>query len=719
MRGACAHCGLPLGRRPLLVTVAGTAGTYCCIGCVLAQQVTRASGDDGHAAVVLVRLGVAVFFAMNVMMVTLPTYVPAVYGGDGVATDGPLFALLRWLAMAFAAPVLVLLGWPILAATWRAARSGFVSADALVVIGTAAAYALSVVNTVAGRPAVYYDTAAMLLVLVTLGRYLDARARADAGRLVRQTLGNQTARARRVRGEAVEELVANELVPGDVVLVTPGDAFPTDGVVLDGVGGVDEALLSGEAAPVTKVAGDRVAGGSCSVDGTFRVRVDATTAQSTTARIQALVDAALRERTRAERIADRVATALVPVVLVVAAGAGIWWARAEGPDRGLLVALAVLVVACPCGLGLATPLAIWTGLVASARRGVIVRSASVLERVGSLRTMLFDKTGTLTAGVPRVSRVDPCADLSADEVLSLAAALEAGLGHPVARGIVTEAQRRHLQWPSVAQLDVVPGRGVRGVVDGAMVAVGSPAWIAPHDGAEAVDRHREGTGVAVARNGGIAGMVWLEETVVPGTSEAIAGLRRLGLSVGLLSGDVRAAVLDRVFVPAEILVGMRPEDKVACVRAARRRAPVGMVGDGFNDAPALAAADVGIAIGDATDLTRVTADVIIVRGGVGQVSWLVGHARQVVRVARQNLAWAFGYNAIAVGLAAMGRLNPLVAALAMLASSLAVVANARRLRGSHEVAATGLRRGQEDTLEEPAQASLRGPALTPHPPAVG
>jgi heavy metal translocating P-type ATPase len=678
---ACTHCGLGLGRRAIDATVAGVAGRYCCVGCVLAHQVTGAHGDDARATGVLVRLGLAVFFAMNVMMVSLPTYVGAVYGGPGVRIDGPLFALLRWLAMGLAAPVLALLGGPIVGAAWQAARRGIVTADGLVVLGTVAAYALSVVNTLAGRPAVYYDTATMLLVLVTLGRYLEARARADAGRLVRATLAGPPLPVRCEADGEVREISPDALRPGDVVRIVPGEAMPADGVVVAGVGGVDESALSGESRPVAKRPGDGVAGGTCSVDGTFRIRVTAAVAESTVARIAAMTTAALRERTRLEGLADRVAAVLVPIVLAIAAAAGVWWARQDGVDRGVMVALAILVVACPCGLGLATPLAIWTGVTTAARRGLVVRRADVLERLAHVRRVLFDKTGTLTTAVPRIVRV---ASEEPDRVLALAAALEAGLRHPVARGVVAEAARRGIPVGTADAVEVVPGRGVRGVVAGHAVAVGSPEWIVGT--AEAVAS--EGTPIAIGVDGRLAAVLWLEEALVPGAAEAVGAVRGLGLDVGLVSGDTHATAVARLFALAERRTRLGPDGKVAAVREARDQGFVAMVGDGVNDAPALAAADVGVAVGDASDLTRLTADVLVVAGGVAALPWLVAHARRVVAIARENLAWAFGYNAIAVALAASGRLDPVVAALAMIASSVAVVANARRLRAPRAGAET-------------------------------
>ncbi|MEW6268701.1 MAG: HAD-IC family P-type ATPase, partial [Thermodesulfobacteriota bacterium] len=335
MQDACTHCGLLLGRRALRATVGGEAGRFCCVGCVLAMQVTRARGDAGAASSLLVRLGVALFFAMNVMMTSMPTYVPHAYGDAEAPLDGPLFLLLRVLAAIFALPVLAILGGPVLGAAAQALRRGRAGSDVLVLLAVLAAYALSLANTLAGRSEVYFDTAVMLLVLVTAGRYLEAQARAEAGRAIEATLGPRRGTACRLRDGRREEVAAAELRPGDVVEVSPGDAFPTDGVVVDGRAAVDESALTGESRPVVKHPGSAVAGGTCSIDGRLRVRVSAAASESAGARIEALVRAARRERSAAERLADRLAGWLVPLVLLLALAAGAWWTSHAGFDRGV------------------------------------------------------------------------------------------------------------------------------------------------------------------------------------------------------------------------------------------------------------------------------------------------------------------------------------------------------------------------------------------------
>jgi heavy metal translocating P-type ATPase len=667
----CAHCGLPLGRWP----VRGAEGRFCCYGCLLAAQVTRARGEAGAAAMIVVRLGLALFFAMNVMMLTLPAYAPYVYGASDA--EGPLFTVLRVLALVFTAPVLALLGGPILASAWR---GGGVNTDALIIGATGAAYVLSIVNTIAGRPGVYCDTAAMLLVLVTLGRWLEATARAEAGAAVRASLAPAPPHAVRLVAGQRELVAPTVLAPGDVVEVAPGAAFPTDGLVLDGVGAVDESALTGESRPVEKAPGRGVAGGTCSFDGLFRVVVTASAASSAAARIVALVDAARRERTAAERTADRLVARLVPAVAVVAGAAGTWWAAHTGLERGVLVALSVLVVACPCALGLATPVAVWAGLAAAARRGVIVRNAPVLERAAAVGHVLFDKTGTLTEGTPRVLAVDPAGGHTPEAVLARAAAVEHGLGHPVARAIERAAADHGIRLAAASDVRVVPGRGVRARVGREATAVGSLAFAAGETGIPVAGG--SDSSVAVVADRRLVGTLRLADAIRDSAAPALAALRGLDVATRLVSGDARAdALVPGLVARADAALGLLPEDKVAHVRRLRAAGgdAIAMVGDGINDAPALAAADVGIAIAAATDLARLTADVVIMGADLRKVPWLIAHARRVRRVIRENLAWAFAYNAIAVGLAAAGALTPVVASLAMLASSAAVVANARRL----------------------------------------
>jgi P-type E1-E2 ATPase len=372
------------------------------------------------------------------------------------------------------------------------------------------------------------------------------------------------------------------------------------------------------------------------------------------------------------------------VISVALAAAG-WWTLHTGIETGVLVGLAVLVVACPCGLGIATPVALWTGLVTAARHGVIVRSAPAFERAAGIKQVLFDKTGTLTERIPRLVAVEPAANsgLSAHDVLTRAAALDAGLKHPLAAAIAAawdaEGQR-------ATEVHVAPGRGVRGVVGGEHLTAGSVRFAAEDLGDAVVQRYAEmkGSVVLVWSPHRLLGALRFEEAARPEAVAALHGLRQAGLRCGLVSGDARAdAVVPSLIAAQDAALGLLPEEKVAHIRGARRQPGAGavaMVGDGVNDAPALAAADIGIAVGDASDLARMTADVAIVSNDLRRVPWLITYSQRVSRVMRENLFWAFAYNAVAVIAAAAGALNPLIASVAMLASSLAVVANARRLR---------------------------------------
>lgn len=690
MRESCRHCTLPLGGRVVASEIDGELHRFCCYGCLLAYQVTGASGEEGAASTIVIRLGLAIFLAMNVMMMSMPGYAPHIYGGDAAIFDGPLNQVLRWLAMIFALPVLLLLGWPIVRSFVVGGWSGGPAADALVLIAVAAAFGLSIDRTVAGTGAIYFDTAVMVLLFVTLGRYLEARARADAGHAIRADLTGRPTRSRRIVAGRVVDTAVDELKAGDVVRVHAGDMFPTDGIVVSGRGWVDEALMTGESRLIARRPGSRVAGGTCSADGSFDVRVVRPAAASAAARIEQLLDAARMTRSPLERWAERFAQVFLPATVAIAAAAGLWHGWYRGADSGILVSLSVLVVACPCALGIATPVALWFGVVAAARRGVILRDAGVLERADRVDRVYFDKTGTLTHRTPRLVHCRPLPGCrwSADGLLRRVAALEQGQNHPIARAVVGAAGGE-VELP-VRDVAVDPGRGIRGRVDAANLAVGTE-WYGDVESIPSDWREQSSDvgRVFVWEGRRCIGVLTFAEEPRSDAVEALRELRvAMALSVGVLSGDSSARAATSLAVDGVALeVGLSPADKLERIQDAVRQSrtaggAVLYVGDGVNDAPALAAADVGVAFGEPADLPRTAADALCVGDAVSAVPWLLRHSRRVVRVVRQNLGIAFGYNTVAVGFAAAGLLDPLIAAAAMLGSSLLVVANARRAGSS-------------------------------------
>lgn len=659
---ACTHCGLPVGRRGIEATVAGAPGRYCCYGCVLARQVTGASGDDARVGVLVVRLVLAGFLTMNVVMASMPSWVPAFYGDVG--TDGAGFVALRWLALCLAAPVLGLLGWPIVS-TLAGPKRLVTSADGLIMLGAVAAWLVSLVHLLRGRTEIFVDTACLVLVFVTVGRLVEARARARVGAALGRVEDPAAVVVRRRFGDAWVECPAGDLAAGDVIRIGPGEACPVDGVVERGTGGVSEAVLTGESAPVPMEPGSIVAGGGISVDGTFDVRVTARVSESARARIEALVRTALRTPSSGERLADRVAGYLVPAAALLAVLAGSWWWLHGGIDRGLMTALAVLVVACPCALGVATPAAIATALARAARSGVLVRSGDALERLGAVRCVVFDKTGTLTDTVPGVSVTTHVADVDPRRVIQVAAAVETHQPHPLARALAREAVRLGIDVPEATDVRLSPGAGVTGVVDGRRVVV-----------------HGAGGGAATVEvDGRCVGRLDVEERVRRSAPEALAALSAAAVDTWVLSGDRTGAALGSLLPVDRLRLGLSPEGKLDSLAALTEDFPggVAMVGDGLNDAPTIAAATVGIAVGSATDLARRAADVVMLTDDLRRIPWVLGLARRTRRVLARNLAWAGVYNVVALAAAAAGRLSPVLAAVVMLASSLSIIGSSRRL----------------------------------------
>lgn len=622
----------------------------------------------------------------------------------------------QWLAFALALPVQLLLGAAFYAGAWRQLRRGASNMDTLVALGSTAAFGFSVWVLLAGAGGhVFFMEAAAILTLITLGHTLEAAASARAGDALRALMQLASDTARRLEGLAEREVPVAKLRPGDRIVLRPGDRVPVDGEVATGTGAVNEAMLTGESAPVEKAAGAKVFAGAENLDGRLIVRVTATGDATALAAIRAAIERAQNSRADIQRLADQVSRVFVPAVIVIALATGLWWGLAYEHARGVHVvlagwlwrvpvpetplaagvihAVAVLIIACPCAMGLATPAAIMAGVNAAARRGILIRDGVALEKAGCINTVAFDKTGTLTEGRFEVAAVTPAGKATEAEVLATAAALAAGSTHPVSRAIAaagagSQQPRRWRDWREVR------GRGVEAVdvATGEVWRLGAPAWLAetgagsPGDRLEARPTSPGTTRVGLAVGGAVAGWFDLADQPKPAAAQVVAALRAEGLQMVMLTGDqpaAAAAIAAQVGIaPEDVRAGVRPEDKAAAIAALQRVGRrVAFVGDGLNDGPALAQADLGLAVGGASDVARGAADLVLLRADLPAVPEALGLARATLRTIRQNLFWAFFYNAAAVPLAALGFFSPVMCALAMGLSDLMVVGNALRLRG--------------------------------------
>ncbi|MGE5849754.1 MAG: heavy metal translocating P-type ATPase, partial [Candidatus Methylomirabilota bacterium] len=608
-------------------------------------------------------------------------------------SESAFLLILRVLSLLLSLPVFVLLGLPILVQSVRQIRQAVCTVDALIAVGAFAGLGLSVYNTLRNSPHIYADTAAMLLVLVALGRYLEASAKLKTAEGLRTLLDQVPQKTIRLRGGVSKEVLTDELRPGDLIQVLPGSVVPVDGRVIQGEGSVDESSLTGESRPVFKEVGDRMAAGTINLDGSLVVETERAATESTAARIARLLAEARMARGPAERLADRLAAAFLPMVLLLALGVFAFWSVRSGTEAALMASLSVLVVSCPCAFGIATPAATWTALGRAARRGVLVKNSATLEVLGSLRRAFFDKTGTLTTGAPGYggALIQHECPLPEAELLQRIAVLQSRVPHPLAHAFLAAVGEPKGD-PTLTDFRYHPGLGVEGTVGGSAqphLYVGSTRFMErarlqfdPAMASAATPVSGDATAVFVGWDGMVRGVLFFRERIREDAVPVLAGLRSLGVRSDVLTGDraVPSSTLRELPTSLEVKAGLLPEDKVREVQAARRSGErVVMVGDGINDAPALAAADVGIALGTGADLTREAADVNVLGADLGRVLWIIEYARKVRQTIRVNLFWAFAYNGVAIALAAAGRLNPLVAAAAMIASSLFILWNTRRL----------------------------------------
>lgn len=687
---ACDHCQLPVGAMAHEREVDGEARRFCCYGCCLAYQVGHGERDEPEAAWLLIRIGVGCFLAMFIMLFSL-----LLYSGTFGASEGGLVRIVHLVLWALATPLLVVLGGPFIHGAWRQARHGRLGADSLISIGAIAAYCYSAVEVVRAGDGVYFDTMTMVLVLFTLGRYLEALGRVQAMRSLAPMLAAERATVNVVADGGVASRPIQDVQAGTIVRILPGERIAVDGIVTDGNSECDEAVITGQPEAQFKLPGSRVHAGSINGHGALFVMATAPGTDTRWIRISRLVRASLAAKSRLGNLIDRAAAPFVPFVLLLAAATVWFWSARVPLEKALLGGLAVLVVACPCSLGLAAPLATALGIGRAARRGIVVRGGDVFERLARVRSVAFDKTGTLTQGRPQpVSLATDGA--SESEVLRRAAALAAGSEHAIARAVAALADAKGMAVPRALEVRVYPGAGVDGVVEDMPCAMGSGTfmarlgWSVPAALSSSACG-AECTRVYVGWAGRAHGLLALVDAPLPEARAVVASLQARGVETLLLSGDAPgavAAVAAALAIPAW-RAELTPEGKVEVLRSgAVGRGPFAMVGDGLNDGPVLAAASVGIAVGAATDLARESADVTLPLGGLASLPWLVQLGKDVRKSILANLAWALAYNAVALSLAVAGLLQPAIAAALMFGSSVVVVV--RSLRAGHESAAIGI-----------------------------
>jgi Cu+-exporting ATPase len=659
---------------PAVVSLAEIKGVIRDLGYRAEEE--RPAAAEGRLSPPVQRLLFAAAFTAPLFIVAMFLH----FRGDG------------WVMLALATPVQFGAGWQFYVKTVQGARRGILGMDALIALGTTAAYLYSLYELLFGRGHHYYfETAAVIVTLILFGRWLESRAKGRASAAIHKLLQLTPPTARRLLDGEERDVPVEEVRVGDRLLIRPGERVPVDAEVVAGASAVDESMLSGEPLPVSKGPGDAVVGGTVNQTGALTVVAAKVGADTVLAHIVRMVEEAQSSKAPVQKLADKVAGVFVPAVMAVAALTFAAWLVTGHPlEPAIIAAVAVLVIACPCALGLATPTAVTVGTGKGAELGVLFRDAESLELMGRVTVAAFDKTGTITRGAPTVVAYAAAEGTSADELAAYAAAVERLSEHPLAAAVVAGAEARGLEAPDAEDFVSTTGRGVAAAVGSERVLVGSVRFLQENgvplgglEGRRAEMERRGVTVVAAARGGRPLGLIGVADEVKAGAREAIAALAAHGLRTVMLTGDneaTAAAIAESVGI-SDVRARLLPADKLAVLKELKKRGEVvAMVGDGINDAPALAAADVGVALGTGTDIALEAADVALMSGDLAGVPRAYRLSRRTLRNVKQNLFFAFCYNVAAIPLAALGFLNPMIAAGAMAMSSVSVVANALRLR---------------------------------------
>ena len=647
---------------------------------------TRANADNQQQRLTRERWALLLAIAL-----ALPLVLPMLLAPFGVH-----WMLPAWVQFALATPVQFILGARFYIAAWKAVRAGAGNMDLLVALGTSAGYGLSLyqwANTAPGSmPHLYFEASAVVIALVLLGKYLESRAKRQTASAIRALEALRPERAIQLIDGQERDVAISALRLNDLVVVKPGERFPVDGEVIDGQSHADEALISGESLPVPKQPGDKVTGGAINGEGRLLVKTRALGAETVLARIIRLVEDAQAGKAPIQKLVDKVSQVFVPTVLVIAVFTLAGWLLAGAPlETALINAVAVLVIACPCALGLATPTAIMAGTGVAARYGILIKDAEALERAHEVTAMVFDKTGTLTSGTPRIAHLS-AVDGNEDVLLQWAGALQQGSEHPLAKAVLDACTARDLNIEAVAASQALPGRGIAGTVQGRDLALGNRRLLEESgltmgtlaQSAQAWEAEGRTLSWLIERGAqpSVLGLLAFGDTLKPGALEAVQQLTARHISSHLLTGDNRgsARVVAEALGIRDVHAEVLPADKAATIVELKKTGVVAMVGDGINDAPALAAADIGIAMGGGTDVAMHAAGITLMRGDPRLIPAALEISRKTYAKIRQNLFWAFVYNLIGIPLAAFGFLNPVLAGAAMALSSVSVVSNALLLK---------------------------------------
>ena len=608
-----------------------------------------------------------------------------------IGMAAPASRYWHWAQHLLATPIVLWAGWPFFEKAIKLAKQRATNMDSLIALGVGSSYGYSVASLLAGKRGLYFDSATGIITFVLIGRYLEEKAKGKAHEAIRTLVNLQPQNATVLHGSKEVTVNVEDVLIGDILLVRPGEKIPTDGIVIEGISTVDESMVTGESIPVVKEPGHRLVGGCINANGVLKMRVTAVGADTFLANIIHMVDQAQSSKLPIQKTVDRISSVFVPSVMAVSTLTFLaWMSVGVGFRIAFSNAIAVLLIACPCSLGLATPMAIMVGTGQSARRGVYIRNGASLEMASKLTTIVFDKTGTITEGKPRVTDFIIVSEESEERILALAAAAEVGSEHFLAKSIVAYALDRNVSPVEADEFNNIPGHGIIARVDGCEVLVGNRAWL-EQSGVDvnafvqrALTLAEQGkTPVYVGVDGKMSALFGIADRPRANAGKAIERLRRLGIKPMIVTGDTEQTaryVAVQVGIDA-VIAHAKPERKLEIVRELQAQGnKVGMIGDGINDAPALAAADVSFAIGTGTDVAIETADLTLVSGDISKIADVMELSGATLRIIKQNLFWALGYNTVAIPVAALGKLNPMIASAAMALSSISVVLNSLRLQ---------------------------------------